>query len=396
MARSSPHQPFRKIKTLPRLVLSECARGLLGTLLLAAPSTMLWAQRNVEIQPKVEFVEWPDPFGKWDLKWVGQKSTVDDELSEVILQNAGEERVTGFQLGWVLFIPEGCGVREDGVPRIEVHLAPYHEEAILPGQTITTGPYHLSSESIRSFAQHEHSPAVVVQASVVRTGFVGRSEGKSAVEQKKLFTEEPATYPCERDKKPAEAENTMKTFAGSSEFSFQYTSLLIPCEKKGQGTGDGYYWAQNSCTAYFPVCDDGTQGSISMVCIAYPREKFADAPTFEAAAFSVATVEEARSEKDCLAGSPDWSVIPKGTGQTVTIDQVKFKVFEVGDAGMSQGLDGNVYRTFHGNKCYQLSIKMASANPGAFDGDISEFTKEDAREVRGRLEQARDSFRFLK
>lgn len=82
--------------------------------------------------------------------------------------------------------------------------------------------------------------------------------------------------------------------------------------------------------------------------------------------------------------------------QTVNINRVVFNVFEVGDAGMNQGVDGNVYRTFHGNKCYQLSIRMASANSGAFDGDVSEFTKEDAEEVRGRLEQVRDSFRFLK
>jgi hypothetical protein len=76
---------------------------------------------------------------------------------------------------------------------------------------------------------------------------------------------------------------------------------------------------------------------------------------------------------------------------------VKFRVFEIGDAGMSQSLDGRVYRSFHENKCYQLSIRTAMASSGAFDpGTIREFTKEDWNEVHGRLKVALDSFRFLK
>ncbi len=348
-------------------------------------------QANVEIQPKVKFVTMLDR----SLQWAGQKSTAEDELSEITLRNTGQEPITGFQFGWVLFIPEGCGVREAGVPRSEVHMAPYREGTILPGQSVVIGPYHLSNKAILDFARHAHSPAVVVQAGIVRTRVAGQGETVYPIQQRMRFADEATAYPCEAYQKPAEAENALKTFFGA-EFTFQYASLLVPCEKKEQGTGDGYYWAQPSCNAYFPVCDDdASAGSETVVCIAYPREKFADAPTFEAAAFSVATISGVRSDKECLSGPQDWLPEWKKSTGIETINQIKFKVFEVGEAGMSQGVSGQLYRAFHENKCYQLSIRMANANEGAFDGDIVEFTKEDLDEVHSRLEQARDSFRFV-
>src|ERR1700722_9277884 len=367
--------------------------NLLGAFFVVSTVAVSWAQRpELEVQPQVDFVSLPDA----PLKWVGQRSTVDDELSEITLRNVGKDTVKGFQIGWVLFIPDGCGVREAGVPLREEQVEPYREEMIKPGQTVTIDPYHLSSESIRNFARHAHSPVVIVQAGVCLTRFAPTKEKPYPLEQSMLFGQRSETYPCEGHQKPAEAEDALKTYY-AAEFTFQYASLLIPCEKKEQGTGDGYFWAQNSCSAYFPVCDDmGGQGSNTIVCIAYPREKFADAPTFEAAAFSVTVVEQVRNEKDCRAGSPDWQPVSSGSGKVVTITDMKFNVFETGEAGMSQGVDAQVYRTFHGGKCYQLSIRMANANGGAFDGDINEFSKEDDAEVRGRLGQALNSFRFSK
>jgi hypothetical protein len=272
----------------PRTIaLGSCAKRLAGTLCLLVSPTALWTQQPaVDKEPKVEFVALPD----LPLRWAGQKATIEDELSEVLLQP-----------------------------------------------------------------------------------------------------------PCETYQKSAEAEDALKTFL-NHEFTFQYASLLASCQKKEFETGDGYSWEPNSCDAYFPVCDDqGSQGGTTLACIAYPKEKFQDAPTFEAAAFSVASVEGTHSEKDCLGGSPDWAVDPRQIGGTVTINGAKFKAFEVGDAGMSQSLGGHVYRTFHAGKCLQLAIRWAMASEGAFDEDsINKFTKEDADKVRSRLEQARDSFQFVK
>ena len=80
----------------------------------------------------------------------------------------------------------------------------------------------------------------------------------------------------------------------------------------------------------------------------------------------------------------------------VTIHGVSFAVFEFGEAGMSQGVSGDVYRTFHRGKCYQLGINLATANAQTFDPPATEFTKDDWREVQGKLKRALNSFRFLK
>jgi len=347
---------------------------------------------DAELQPKVQFVTVSDPYGKVDLRWTGQRSTLDDEPAEVVLENAGEQTVSGFQIGWALFIPEGCGVREEGVPRSQIQLAPFESHTVSPGARVTVGPYHLSADTIRNFARHAHSPVVIAQAGVVRARFANGFETIQDVERRKKFVEDTASYPCQADQRSAAAENEMKTFSNGV-FQFQYAALLIPCEKKRQEKAEGFYWAQDSCSAYFPVCDDAK--SETSVCIAYPKKKFEDAPTFEAAAFSVAIEEDASNEKDCLAVALDAGSRAQKTATMKTINEIKFKVFETGEGGMSQSVDSTVYLIFHQGKCYALSISMAGANSGAFDPGINEFTPEDAKEVQGRLEQALNSFRFL-
>jgi hypothetical protein len=64
---------------------------------------------------------------------------------------------------------------------------------------------------------------------------------------------------------------------------------------------------------------------------------------------------------------------------------------------MSHYQSGDMYRAFHNKKCYELGIQEIDGSFGAYDpGTIKEFTKRDAEEVRARLEQALDSFVFLK
>jgi len=141
------------------------------------------------------------------------------------------------------------------------------------------------------------------------------------------------------------------------------------------------------------VCDDAGSRASTVACFAYPKDKFKDKPTFIAAAFFIAEVNEGTTEKVCLEGSRYWN---EGV-QSTKINGVTFKVFEISDnwAGGSQG--GPVYRTFHDKKCYELGIQMANSNPGAYDpGTIKEFTKQDWDEVQSRLKQALDSFRFVK
>jgi hypothetical protein len=191
--------------------------------------------------------------------------------------------------------------------------------------------------------------------------------------------------------------DSSKTFtAPDGAFSLRYSSQLIQCQQKPQGDGEGYSWipAEN-CAAYHAVCDGETgQDYTAIACFAYPRNKFTNTESFEAATFSVEIIDHIANEKDCLAGPPDE--ILQRRDKVATIHGVPFAVFEFGEAGMSQAVGGEMYRTFHRGKCYQLGVNVATANAQAYDPPAREFTKDDRREVQGRLEQVRDSFQFLK
>ena len=130
-------------------------------------------------------------------------------------------------------------------------------------------------------------------------------------------------------------------------------------------------------------------------CFAYPKTRFKDYPTFEAATFSVSDIKSAVTEKKCLGGEPDWVIDPRESGKTVNINDVRFKLFETDGVATGHGLDGHVYRTFHRNRCYELSIRIASTGSWVF-GPVKEFTRKDWDEVNGRLKQSLDSFRFLR
>ena len=85
-----------------------------------------------------------------------------------------------------------------------------------------------------------------------------------------------------------------------------------------------------------------------------------------------------------------------GTENT-NINGVRFKVFHISDAWLSGSQGGDMYRTFHEKKCYELGVQQVWVSTGGLDaGTFRKFTKEDARMVRLRLKEALDSFRFLK
>jgi hypothetical protein len=187
----------------------------------------------------------------------------------------------------------------------------------------------------------------------------------------------------------------LKTFtAPDGSFSFRYSSQLIQCQQNKQADG-GYTWIPTeNCAAYFPVCDDEVaQESTAIACFAYPKNTFTNSEVFEAATFSVETMDRIRTEKDCLSGPPDKIFVGRSS---VKIRGAAFAAFEFGEAGMSQGVGGHIYRTFHGGQCYELGINEATASAQTFDPPARELTKDDWRQVEGSLEQARDSFRFLK
>jgi len=117
-------------------------------------------------------------------------------------------------------------------------------------------------------------------------------------------------------------------------FKFQHSSLLLECKQSPKQAGR---WMPDSCEAYSSVCDDSDPKVTTIACFAYPKTKYKDFPSFEAAAFSVAEITAATTRNVCLSGSPDWVIDPRGSGRTVAINGVNFKNFEI---------DGAVQATF--------------------------------------------------
>jgi hypothetical protein len=179
--------------------------------------------------------------------------------------------------------------------------------------------------------------------------------------------------------------NRLRTFISpNGSFEFKYSDLLVRCP------GD-------SCDAYFPMCDNEfSSGSDTLACFAYPKSRFKDYPTFEAGTFSAAEIKDATTQKDCVNFPSDAYFDLRRKSLTRIFKGVEFQQFELAEGGMSQGLDRQVYRSFHEGTCYELSVKIATITPGVLaPGTGKEFSEKDRKEVRDRLEQSLHSFRFL-
>lgn len=194
-------------------------------------------------------------------------------------------------------------------------------------------------------------------------------------------------------------QTSLKTFTSTDHaFQFHYPGLLVRCTPESRGQGDSAWWTPaDSCEAYSPVCDESDiSHPQTVVCFAFPHAELKDVPTFEAAAFTVEQVSGAKTEKECIAGSSAWVMYPPKNPNTLTINRTQFHVFHTADAGMSHYLDGHVYRAFHRNTCYQLSIRIATTNGSVLAQPVENFSAQNEAKVMRQLNQALDSFRFLK
>ena len=186
------------------------------------------------------------------------------------------------------------------------------------------------------------------------------------------------------------AQSVTRTFtAPDGSFSFRYWNQLVQCKPPQEGN---VWEPADVCAAYIPVCDGLLDGH-GIACFAYPRNKFTNTPAFEAATFSVETLDSRKTEKTCVVGEPVAGDEKTGT---IAINGVGFTFSDFGDGGMNQGTTGRAYRTFHGGKCYQLGTNFATSNAEVYDPPIRSLTERDINEVNSKLEQALKSFRFLK
>lgn len=113
---------------------------------------------------------------------------------------------------------------------------------------------------------------------------------------------------------------------------------------------------------------------------------------FQAAAFSVSELKEAKSESECVKlKEPPPQV---GKPHSEILKGVTFVVTETDGVAAGNLIDGYAYRTFHKNKCYELDIRIAFSNVANSDpGTMKNFGH---KAVQGQLKQVLDTFEFAK
>ena len=203
------------------------------------------------------------------------------------------------------------------------------------------------------------------------------------------------------------AQTSLQTFTSQDRvFKFQYSPVLVHCTSQQSEEGYPGSWIPDACSSQEGVCDDALSSATTIACFAYPKDNFKDKPTFSAAAFFVAEVrapEQPITRKACLEGSPGWwppETARKTTrGQSTRINTINAKLFRVTDSWTSGFQTGEIYRVFHGNKCYGLGIQDTGAKSTAFEPEqyeeIEKAATEDDKNYGQLLSQVLHSFRFL-
>ncbi len=182
---------------------------------------------------------------------------------------------------------------------------------------------------------------------------------------------------------------TMPFTSADGAFGFHYAPDLVKCEAQdAKVTSESVWTPAEACR-----CNDPGGAAVTAVCFGYPKDKFKDKPTFNGASFFVATDVNAGDAASCMAGSANWGEIK---GENTGIGGGTFRHFRVSDAAMSHYSNSDIYRGFRAGKCYELVIQEMTTNPDVYDAGTQKFTKEDEAEVKGKLMQALQSFRFLR
>lgn len=194
---------------------------------------------------------------------------------------------------------------------------------------------------------------------------------------------------------PLPAQTILRTFTSpDGAFQFKYSNLLVRCMEQDRDEGEHAPWfPSDSCDGYVPPCDAFRgPGNHTVACIAYPKAKFADYPTFDTATFAVAEIKGPDSEKKCLSGSPYGA----NDLHYVTINGAKFRAFQDDTTAAGDHVTTHFYLKFHASRCYQLSIEIVTSSSGYFDPPVKELSHKDWAEVNGLLKNCLNSFRFLK
>lgn len=154
----------------------------------------------------------------------------------------------------------------------------------------------------------------------------------------------------------------------SPSVSFEYSYPLMLC-KAGAQTCEG-------CNA--PSLTDGK--STMITCVEYDKKIYSGYNLSQGPALSIAVLSDIHDEAKCLA-FPEDELTSKPKDQQ--LNGVTFKTAVHEEAAMSHAYKTYVYRAFHGGRCYDLELLIATVNVGVFDPAErpKEFTAVEERKV---------------
>jgi len=186
---------------------------------------------------------------------------------------------------------------------------------------------------------------------------------------------------------------TAKVFTSpAGEFQIAFDPVLVQCARRTAAADDGSAWTPlPSCLN--TVCEDAdSPGASTLVCIAYPGERFSKKPAFGAAAFFVAKLSSAPTETSCATADPGWDVESRASVMISGLPAVQFHTV---DHWMMHAKNSTIYRSFDRQKCFEFGIQRLQINTGAYDaGSFDEFTAQDDAEVQQALDRVLQSLRF--
>lgn len=158
----------------------------------------------------------------------------------------------------------------------------------------------------------------------------------------------------------------------------------------------------DSCNrSFIPVCEPD-----AFVCVAYPAEGFEDT-SFGAAAFQV---REILTEQEMMTADVCVTPYPRVDGDTVSrwpefLISAKHPVEMIGGVKFVHGVSGegatghwsgsDLYRTFHKQKCFELSVSETGTNPAVSDPPLKTLTAAQQQKLDRTMSDILHSFRFI-
>jgi hypothetical protein len=181
--------------------------------------------------------------------------------------------------------------------------------------------------------------------------------------------------------------NSQTLVSPDGTFQLKYSSSLVACDRGGKVFGE---WVP------IPPCGDCGRKRDVVACFAYPEDAFKEKPEFGGANFQVQELDEVPSEDICLNGA-ERSEANQTPARDVKINGVAFKALDTGGLSGHDYVSAIIYRTYHAKVCYDLRTAMTDRNLQVMEvGPHKEYTKKDRTKVLASLNEALNTFKFLK